>query len=84
MVIKRSNMNVSYAPKKKTTVSYYTYKTNSGLECTCVIERKKFSCHMTKMLYDSFSVSNTCDTVMCNEVTCKNCQQGGSTRRRIS
>jgi len=70
MVIKRSNMNVSYAcTKKQTTVSYYTYKPNSGFEYTCVTERErkkdhaKISCHMTKMLYDSFSVSNT-STVM--------------------
>jgi len=45
MVIKRSNMNVSYASTKtQTTVSYYTYKPNSGFEYTCVIERKKRSC----------------------------------------
>jgi hypothetical protein len=42
MVIKRSNMKVSYAStKKQATVSYYTYKPNSGFEYTCVIEREE-------------------------------------------
>jgi len=70
MVIKRSYMNVSYACTKNKPPSHITHAKQIVVLNIRVSLRErekkdhaKISCHMTKMLYDSFSVSNT-STVM--------------------